>query len=273
MNGPTVSWWLLCGLAVLAASGDAAADDLVRLVGRGQATALAPGFSGWEVLARTAEGRPIEYTRFGQGQFFVLVVGPLEGDRPEGVEMANRLAEHLARFPRALSADVSVTIVRDPNPEGRNRRTVANSRGVEPNRNFFTTDWQRTPGEGVWLSGREPESEAETRALAELLRDLKPDRVVLLGAAASVSVTMTGPAYELAQRVAEAGLLRVLPADGQAIPGSLMTLGGTDLGIATLRLNAAAGADREANWEALKRPLLAAIEHGAGNKEIGRAHV
>jgi hypothetical protein len=51
----------------------------------------------WERLGVSAEGRPIEFLQFGGGRRQVLVVGSLEGDRPEGLE----LAAHLARFPGA----------------------------------------------------------------------------------------------------------------------------------------------------------------------------
>src|SRR5271170_3152899 len=72
----------------------------------------------WDVLGRSLENRVIEYAQFGSGRHRVLVVGALRGDEPEGVALAQALGEHLIRFPQRLD-DLTVTIVRDPNPDGR----------------------------------------------------------------------------------------------------------------------------------------------------------
>ncbi|HVW38473.1 MAG TPA: M14 family zinc carboxypeptidase, partial [Pirellulales bacterium] len=165
----------------------------------------------WQTLARSVENRVIEYCRFGEGDEHVLVVAPLAGDEYEGVELAERLASHLEQFPRRLD-DTTVTIVRDPNPDGRFRRTAANARGVLIDQNFRTRHWRKTPHGDRWLSGKEPESEPETRALADLFDDLKPSRVVVLGSSRRPGVlNYAGPAEQLSLQVAELARMRSLP--------------------------------------------------------------
>ena len=214
----------------------------------------------WQTLARSVEDRVIEYCRFGQGDEHVLVVASLAGDESEGVELAERLASHLEQFPRRLG-DTTVTIVRDPNPDGRFRRTPGNARGVMLDQNFRTRHWRRSPLGERWPSGREPESEPETRALADLLDDLKPARVIVLDSSRCPGVlNYAGPAEDLSQQVAVAGRMRTLPLNAADAAGALAASAGIDRGIPTLVFHLPARATVESNWSTYKRALLAAID-------------
>lgn len=228
------------------------------------------GRIAWQTLARSVENRVIEYCRFGQGDEHVLVVASLAGDEYEGVELAERLASHLQQFPRRLD-DTTVTIVRDPNPDGRFRRTAANSRGVLIDQNFRTRHWRKTPHGDRWLSGKEPESEPETRALADLLDDLKPSRVIVLGSSRRPGVlNYAGPAEQLSLQVAELARMRSLPLKSADAAGALAALAGIDRGIPTIVFRVPARAPLEINWSNYKRALLAAID-AAGESESDAA--
>lgn len=214
----------------------------------------------WGALTRSVEDRVIEYCRFGAGDEHVLVVAPLAGDEFEGVELAERLASHLEQFPRRLS-ETTVTIVRDPNPDGRFHRTAANARGVLLDQNFRTRHWRKYPLGDRWLSGREPESEPETRALADLLDDLKPSRVIVLGSSRRPGVlNYAGPAEPIALRVAELAQMKPMPLVAADAAGALAALAGFDRGIATLVFRVPARSTVERNWSSYKRALLAALD-------------
>jgi hypothetical protein len=214
----------------------------------------------WQLLGRSAEGRAIEYVQFGAGDHQVLVIGALRGNEPEGVAQAQSLASHLARFPRRLE-DVTITIVRDPNPDGRARRISGNARGAELNRNFLAA---RQTGAGpASPAAAQPGSEPETIALVELLHDVKPERVILFGTSSSRgTVTFTGPAGPLAAQVALEAGTQANPLDTSAAPGALLTLTGINLGIPSLEIATIPRATADAVWSQQKRAIMTAVGCG-----------
>ncbi|MEX2560447.1 MAG: M14 family zinc carboxypeptidase [Pirellulales bacterium] len=213
----------------------------------------------WERLGASAEGRPIEFVQLGGGPRRVLVVGSLEGDRPEGLELAAYLAAHLARFP-GRAAQATVTIVRDPNPDGRLRRTTGNARGVHLEQNFPTSNWHKVPASRYWTSGREPDSEPETRILNDLLDDVAPDRILILSSApAPASLTYAGPAEQFAGAVALQAGLWPKPLD-PAAAGSLAAYAGRDRGTPIIVLGLPIRSSPHDNWSRYKRALLAALD-------------
>ncbi|HJT31321.1 MAG TPA: M14 family zinc carboxypeptidase [Pirellulales bacterium] len=225
---------------------------------------------GWQVLTRSVEQRVIEYRQFGRGEQQILVIGPLEGDEPGGVELLERLVDHLERFPRRLD-DVTVTVVRDPNPDGRLRGSRTNARGVRLDMNFPTRQWRKVPIGDRWLSGRTPQSEPETWALIELLDDVKPHRIVLLEATRrEAELRYSTTAEPIARRLATQSELRPTAWDAAVAPAALATYAGNDRQLPTLVLRVSAAAGAEYNWAQYKRMLLAAIEPDAPTShEVG----
>ncbi len=231
-----------------------------RLLEPGPVPASAPQRVGWQTLTRSLEDRVIEYAQFGQGERQTLVVAPLAGDEIEGMELAERLANHLAQFPRSLNA-TTVTIVRDPNPDGRRRRTAGNARSVLLDQNFPTRYWRRMPSGNRWLSGREPESEPETRALIDLLEDLKPHRIIILGSSRRPpSLHYAGAAEGLAGQFSNLAHVRPLPLNPSEAAGSFAIFAGQDRGIPTLVLRVTARSNADQNWAHLKRALTAVLD-------------
>ena len=226
--------------------------------------------SQWHVLGRSVEDRVIEYRQFGEGDRQVLLVGPFEGDETAALELIEQLAEHLERFPRRATG-VRVTLVRDPNPDGRLRRTAANARGVRLDRNFPTRGWRKVPSGVTWLSGREPESEPETRVLVDLVDDVRPDRVIVLGATRrNGELTYVGPAEELARDFAKSSGLRPVAANTTAEQGSLAVYTGADRNLPTLVVRVPAGTRRDVLWTTYKRALLAAIGGDDSDSEVAQ---
>jgi murein peptide amidase A len=116
------------------------------------------------VIGRSARGRPIAAYWLGTARLArrVLVVGGIHGDEPEGLKVTRRLIS------RARVHGASLWVVPNLNPDGRSARTRHNARGVDLNRNF-PSEW-----EPLGVSGPRPFSEPETRAVARLIRRLRP---------------------------------------------------------------------------------------------------
>ncbi len=222
-------------------------------------TAAPPAPAEWEVIGRTVENRVVEFAQFGTHQSPVLVIGPLAGDEPQGAIVAEKLAQHLVRFPSAAAGN-AVAIVRDPNPDGRARRTAANAHGVLLDLNFAASRWRKIPSGDRWLSGREPESEPETRILVDLLEDLRPALVVILTSSSKGHlVQYAGPAQEIASKVALALGGRVAQLRPTEHPGSLHSLVGHDRGIPTLVVGIAKQPQQNQLWSVARRGVLAAV--------------
>ncbi|HEY5311083.1 MAG TPA: M14 family zinc carboxypeptidase [Pirellulales bacterium] len=215
----------------------------------------------WQLLGRSPDGRPLEYVQFGAGEHQVLVIGALRGNEPEGVALAQSLASHLARFPRRIE-DVTITIVRDPNPDGRARQIPGNGRGVALDQNFLAMRQVAGQPAGPHMAAQSG-SEPETIAIVELLHDVKPERVILLGTSAGrAMVQFTGPAEALAAQVAFEGGAPCRPLDTSAAPGALLTFTGINLGIPSLEMAMMPRATADAVWSQQKRALLTAVGCG-----------
>jgi len=117
----------------------------------------------------------------------VVILASIHGDEAETTVV---VSEALRCLPRG---DLQAAVILCANPDGMLRGTRGNSRGVDVNRNFPTSNWTPDPvcyksrandARDIALSpGSEPASEPETRALLSLLERLKPRAIVSLHAA------------------------------------------------------------------------------------------
>lgn len=128
----------------------------------------------WRQDFESTQRRPIETAVFGKGPHRIAVISNLSGNSDSTVTIVEQLAGLFARQ-ELMPVNLSVLIVRNPNPDGTASRTLTNSRGVDLNRNFPTTRFTANPSRGT---GDRPGSEAETRALMQLLNQFNPERVI-----------------------------------------------------------------------------------------------
>lgn len=121
-------------------------------------------------IGRSVGGRPIIAERLGtRGGPVVLLTGLIHGDEKGSNPVLNRIRRDIV----ANGSKADVWIIRVVSPDGANRHTRANSRGVDLNRNFPTSDWQRTP-RGLNFSGVSAGSEPETQAIVSFIRTYRP---------------------------------------------------------------------------------------------------
>jgi protein MpaA len=122
------------------------------------------------VIGSSQGGRAIVAERFGTpGGPVVLLVGLIHGDE----KGSNPVLTSVRRDLIANGSPADVWIIRTASPDGAASHLRENSRGVDLNRNFPTSDWQRTP-RGRNFSGPSAASESETRALVSFVKTYRP---------------------------------------------------------------------------------------------------
>jgi protein MpaA len=144
-------------------------------------------------FGRSHEGRPLTAYWLGKGEASVIIVGGIHG-RPEinSSDLVWQLLDYFASDAAALPGGLRLLFVPEANPDGLAHGTRELADGVDPNRNFPTTDWTpRTYGPGKWLpdgGGDRPLSEPETSALARLVGFVRPVAVLSYHSAAGVAM-------------------------------------------------------------------------------------
>ena len=126
-------------------------------------------------LGRSYDGRPIQAMHVAGEGPRVLVIGCIHGDECEGIEVTRLLARSR---PRA-----DLWLVDQLNPDGFARRSRANARGVDLNRDFLAA------------------TQRETRIARKLILRLRPDVTIWFHQPQSV-VRAWGPSRTIARRYA-----------------------------------------------------------------------
>jgi len=132
------------------------------------------GVVKWRRDFESAKLRPIETAVYGKGPQRIAVLSSLTGNSEATVALVERMAGVFARD-ELLPVQLSVLVVRTPNPDGLADRTLTNSRGVDLNRNFPSTRFTASPRPET---GDKPGSEPETRAIVQLLNQFRPSLVI-----------------------------------------------------------------------------------------------
>lgn len=123
-----------------------------------------------QLVGRSVDGAPIRALRVGspRAERIVLVVGVIHGTEPAGRAVTRRLRR--ADPPRGTA----LLLVDAANPDGVRAGTRQNARGVDLNRNF-PLRWEAIGAPfDTYHSGPRPLSEPESRALAALIRRVRP---------------------------------------------------------------------------------------------------
>lgn len=187
----------------------------------------------------------------------VLVIGVFHGDEPQGKYLID---EYLASTATAAEThNKSLLFIPCLNPDGMEKNTRTNSKGVDLNRNFPTKNWGRNEGENascddattLYFGGVAPASEAETRFVIEVIEEYKPELILTLHAPYKV-VNYDGPAERVAQEISK---IIGYPAEGSIgypTPGSFGTYCGVERNIPTITLEL----DEEIPVVQLKEPVF-----------------
>jgi protein MpaA len=205
------------------------------------------------VVGTSVEGRPIEYCVLGRGDEVVFIMGTIHGDEPACKPLVERLGSHLRSNPDLL-ANRRVVLMPVANPDGLERSTRENVRGVDLNRNFPAENFVSSRAHGT-----DPLSEPESKAIQAVLDRYRPVRVVSVHQPYGV-IDYDGPGEALAHAMAAHCELPVKRVG--SLPGSLGSYVGLTLGtpMITLELPESAGKLSEQQlWDAYGDVLLAAI--------------
>jgi protein MpaA len=248
-------------LAAVGISGCYEPEPRPRIIGedRPVATPTRQTVPQYRVLGRSVQGRPIMAQILGDGDETTLIVATIQGDESAGTPLAQRLAEHLRENPDLLR-DRRVIVLPVANPDGMAHKTRHNSRGVDLNRNFDAPNRQDSPESGHYAL-----SEPESRAIASIIQEHKPDRIVSIHQRlqdAPSCIDYDGPAQDLAERMARQCGVRIYRFG--ALPGSLGSYAGVALRIPTITLELPRNAqqlDADSLWRQYSPALLTAITY------------
>lgn len=199
------------------------------------------------IFGHAESGLPILGFEFGSGVPFVLILGGVHGDEPEGVVGAWGLIEKMAQN---FSHKMRLVIVPTFNADGVLAKTRMNSRNVDLNRNLPTKDWNPKAFTPRYPPGPHPNSEIENRDLVSFLKDNKPNLIFSLHSWKPL-LNVNGDCRPEAEVIASLTGYVIEESIGYPTPGCLGTYG-IEQGIPVITYE---------------------IERGLKNSEILRVHV
>ncbi len=185
-------------------------------------------------FASSVEGRPIEVVRVGDGAEVVLVVAGIHGNEAAGIPLVRQLVTEAEGGPEWLEGRTLV-VVPEMNPDGVAADTRTNSRGVDLNRNWPAANRAERP-----KSGAAPLSEPESAAMARLIDEVRPARILTIHQPLAC-VDWNGPAADLAAAMAAACDLPAKALGGR--PGSMGSHLGDERGLPIITLELPRAAD------------------------------
>ncbi len=185
----------------------------------------------WErfVYGRSVEGRDLEAWETGYGSQTILILGGIHGDERNPVPFVQKW-----RFQAISRKDQHLIFIECANPDGQWNHTRVNAHGVDLNRNF-DADWSTEARAPRYFPGISPLSEPESVALHELIKRVKPTRMMSVHSPIGC-VNFDGPdCLELATEMSLACGMPIKSDIGYPTPGSLGRLS-ESLGIPLITL-------------------------------------
>lgn len=189
-------------------------------------------------VGKSREGRDIVCYESGTASGGLFLFGAIHGDEPESRVVCERFLE-LA----SAQSGPTWTVIPVANPDGLFRAQKDNAAGVDLNRNFPSTSWQRAHPPG-YDPGAHPVSEPETAAIVEILATRKPALIVAVHQPFAC-VNWDGPAELAVERFCAATGLPARASIGYPTPGSFGSYAGIDLKLPTITLELAASSSDE----------------------------
>ncbi|UCG15104.1 MAG: DUF2817 domain-containing protein [Phycisphaerales bacterium] len=223
------------------------------------------------LLGYSVQGRPIDAYSYGWGADPVLVFGGFHGNEKASVHVAEKLIA-LLQGNSALPAGRSVVIVPNVNPDGYERNSRQNARGVDLNRNFPAANWKASEPGNSSHGGSAPLSEPEAQIVLDLVGELKPSLIISIH---SISRNrqcnnFDGPGRAVARRMATRNGYPVKASIGYATPGSFGTWAGKELQIPTVTLELPRPADANQCWADNRGALMAAFQGPLDDRALGK---
>jgi hypothetical protein len=136
------------------------------------------------VIGTSQNGSPLEMYSLGSGSRRVLALGGQHGG-PEAntVELVGGLLDYFDANPDTLPEGIELDVLVVANPDGLAAGSRQFASGVDPNRNWGSSDWRADAFDSnaafrTGLGGPEPFSEQETRALADWILEHRPAFIV-----------------------------------------------------------------------------------------------
>ncbi|MBR6162787.1 murein peptide amidase A [bacterium] len=160
----------------------------------------------------------------------ILFIGVFHGDEPQGEALIKRFIKNLDET-KLVNKLLFIPCL---NPDGKDLNTRQNANRVDLNRNFPTQNWEVVQNPD-YFGGDRPESEAETRFMAEIIEEYKPSFILSFHAPFEI-VNFDGPAHIEAEKIAE---LCGYPSQGDigySTPGSFGTYAGVERNIPIITL-------------------------------------
>ena len=103
----------------------------------------APAPFQWKHCARSAAGRPIQYSVAGEGTFRVLIIGSTRGNDPAALDLTEKLVAHLHEN-SLIYGGFQALALHTLNPDGAAENNSVNSQGQNINRQFSANSNDRT---------------------------------------------------------------------------------------------------------------------------------
>jgi protein MpaA len=165
-----------------------------------------------------------------KGQRPLLMMGGIHGDEPLGVLLAQKTLAMLEADAKSPRPEYALPWILIPvlNVDGYRHNTRVNGRGVDLNRNYPASSWVPESENKRYCPGPSPGSEAEIKAVVELIRIFKP-RLIIHCHSWKPMIVCAGPAgLKDAQRLSRSSGYEIVPDIGYPTPGSLSRYGWID---------------------------------------------
>jgi predicted deacylase len=158
-------------------------------------------------IGYSSRGKPITAYYFGNGGSTVLYTGGIHGNEYSSSYILRDWINELEARAGEIPAGRQIVVVPTLNPDGFAAGTRNNAANVNLNRNFDVSDWKAdindTNGTVKGGGGSAPMSEPETKAIANLSRQLHPRLVLSYHAVGSVAIgNQAGDSARLASQYA-----------------------------------------------------------------------
>jgi protein MpaA len=206
------------------------------------------------VIGTTVLGHPIEMIEFAPPTYAkarppALIFGAIHGDEAVTQLMCERLCDELLERPPGRVTWIIPCV----NVDGVLAGTRNNANDVDLNRNFHCTNWgeQRRPG---YHPGSAAEDQPESRALAAIIEELSPARIIALHAGYRM-VNFDGAGGALAKEMSDLCGYPVEHDMGYPTPGSFGTKYGVERGLEVITLETPYMLVDESAWDECRSAL------------------